>query len=300
MTVPNPPLICSNCDRPMDAACGGRGYTLIEDAYGNDLSRPCPNVLKRRILENLGPEIASVQGCNSPLYQCPPHSPVVKDYTTQNLLLVSTWPGLLPHFKWALYAKGQMFRFRVVTDNKIKTVFVGDDQYRARPTSVREDMRTFNNLEDLVGDLDLVILKLGYLGHKNAAAAGALKEALLIREVARKPTWVIEDTRVGYEWHHSRSPEVEDYLERHFERMELAPADPGMPIRERREDDLHEVEGMSVEDHEVEPPPSTPRPARRVPLATAKVEVDVDLERLADGVMGGEKKPKFKRKGGNW
>lgn len=313
--VSDQPTLCSNCNQTVNARCGGRGYVLVDGENGYEMSQPCPNVRKRQVLTHLGPELASVKAyLNSPLYDVP--NGVVKyDGTKRNLYFNAPWPALLPHFKWALYAKGHMFHFRVVTDTKIKTVFVGDDQYKARPTSSREEVLTFNNLDDLIGaDIELAIIKLGYLGHKNAAAAGALKEALLLREVAQKPTWIIEDTRIGYEWRHSRSEDVAEYIDQRFDRITLPIADGG-PVEEtdRPNEELPEVAGMSVEDHDGGPPVSS-RPPTRVrlrpnspaPRPERQEEApppEEDMDKMMDGFLSGNaKKPKFKRggKGGSW
>jgi len=67
--------------------------------------------------------------------------------------------------------------------------------------------------------IQLVILRLGYIGHPNKAAAGALKEALMIRETADKAVWVVEDP--DRSWTHSRDINVEYYLNERFETVHL-------------------------------------------------------------------------------
>src|SRR5690606_6881956 len=100
------------------------------------------------------------------------------DRTGDNLVLVGCkWVNLLPHLKWALGVKGIGFRYRIVTDLDIKTVFVGSESYAQRSRSRRDDMATYNSLGDFVGsDYQLAIIRLGFLGHKNIAGAGSLKE----------------------------------------------------------------------------------------------------------------------------
>jgi hypothetical protein len=110
-----------------------------------------------------------------------------------------------------------------LTDERIKNVFVGNESYKARSKSRRDEMTTFNSLSDLVGaDYDFVIIQLGHLGYKNIAAAGALKEALMIRRTSQKPTWLIEepDRPFSYECH-SWSEDLQAYVDQHFEVVDL-------------------------------------------------------------------------------
>lgn len=169
----------------------------------------------------MGPEIARVQHVVSPLFDVA----VAKDQESRelrpgekrgdqsrtDLLVRMSWPDFLPHLKWVLFNKGPAFTFTVVTDARIKSVFVGDESFKSRPMSMKDEA-TINNLDDLVGGYNLAIVKLGYLGHKNKAAPGALREALMGRASLNKPTWVIEDPRSMYAWEHSSSPEVVDFL----------------------------------------------------------------------------------------
>lgn len=285
----------------MIAECGGRGFTLT----GDSISNPCRHITARQVRDCLGYEISSSTMVKSPLFVKGADNSIASDLTLQNLRInVSQWTDLLPHLKWTLghkilASKTGLFPFRIVTDQRIKSVFCGDEQYKSRPASIREDVRTFNNLEDLLGDdIDLAIIKLGYLGHKNKAAPGALMEALLIRETLRKPTWVVVDDARG--WEHSRSQEAEDFFTR-FDEIRIGESTSVAEPEERRA----APGGIIVDDGDDEPiipvqqlsRPKKPRPA-------PEPEEPVYQERPAsDSFLDGNSGNKFKRKdkkGSGW
>lgn len=253
----------------------------------------CDNLLKNQIRNILGHEIADAGRLRSPLYVLPPEKgAVLEDKTTQNLWIKAKWSALLPHLKWALTLKlrvtGLMFTFRVIDDLKIKSVFVGSEAYKARPSSVRDNVPIYNTLEDLAGpDLDLVIIRLGALGYKNVSAAGALKECLLMRDGARKPTWLVEEGG-DRAWKHSRDSDVESYVESRYEVFDLTSQN-------------KEVGGILVDEDDNPAPvpirvPS--KPAWRAPVEESPRE-DIDLDDIDFLNSGGSKKKKF-RKGGGW
>jgi hypothetical protein len=175
--------------------------------------------------QHLGPEIARARKIqSSPLFvRGPvPDDPPLDDKTADNLFLRGRWSDMIAHFRYALICKGLMFRFLIVTDERIKNVFVGNESARVKPKEERETTKSYNSLSDLVCDHDLVILLLGYLGHKNVAMAGALKEALMLREVAHKATWIVD--KADYPFvvgHHSYSEDVADYIFSHFEVLDV-------------------------------------------------------------------------------
>lgn len=199
--------------------------------------RMCKNLRAKTIAGRLG-ELARVDHVReSPISYRNEEGKVV-DRTGENLHIVGAqWYQLMPHLKLALtraLAKhGLTFTFRIVTDQQIKNVFVGNEhrKYRMAGQSVH------NSLADFVAeDFDLVIVKLGFLGHKNIAAPGALKEALLIREDLNLATWVVQDP--DRPWKHSRDDEMEYYISERFERVAVEGADPG----------IEEMDNMGCED----------------------------------------------------
>lgn len=215
-------------EKPVCSICNG-----AEVVYVNDTDVDTCRCLKARLVkQHLGPEIASAPTIlQSPLLQVT-EDVVVQDRTQENLFIKAPWVDVLPHLKWVLYAKGTRFRFRIITDEKIKTVFVGAESYMSRPKGKRDDVIPINSLGDLVGsDYDLVIIRLGFLGHKNVAAPGAFKEALMIREVACKPTWIVETpTNIFGYGCPTYSEDVADYIERHFEVLNLTCTNRPAPV----------------------------------------------------------------------
>jgi len=203
--------------------CNGAGVLPVE---GDDSTvQQCICSYSRALKIHLGAEIATAPLIQkSPLYVAglPGEVPKV-DRTGENLFIKGYWRDLLSHLKWTLGCKGPMFRFRLVTDEKLKIVWLGQESYAARAKSKRDEVVTYNSLNDLVGsDLDLVIIRLGFLGHKNVAMPGVLKEALMIREFACKPTWLVEvPTSIFGHGHFSYSEEVADYIDDHFEIVNL-------------------------------------------------------------------------------
>ena len=166
------------------------------------------------------------------------------DLTNKNLYLQCPWPNLLPHLQWTLGCKGILFPYTIITDQQIKNVYVGNEQYWHRPANHRDEVPIFNSVADLVGaEYHLVIIKLGYMGHPNRAAPGALKETLLVREDMNKPVWLVEDPRQP--WSHSRDADVAYYVEQRFKKVPLEPADPGEGY-----DNYEESLGMEVEAYE--------------------------------------------------
>lgn len=208
-----PPKICPRCK--------GTGTLPTAD----DMTvQQCICAYSRALKLHLGAEIATAPVLRSPLLQLgPPGEPPKVDRTSENLFLKGYWPDLLSHLKWALGCKGPLFRFRVVTDEKLKVVYLGAESYGARAKGRRDEVTTFNSLSDLVGpDIDLLILRLGFLGYKNQAMAGILKEALMIREFACKPTWIVEvPTSPFGPGHFSYSEEVGDYIAAGFQIVDL-------------------------------------------------------------------------------
>jgi hypothetical protein len=231
----------AEAEKPPCPLCGG-----AEVIYVNDFDVDTCRCLKARLIkQHLGSEIASAPTIlRSPVFVVKDDE-VRVDRTKDNLFIKAPWQDVLPHLKWVFYCKGTRFRFRIVTDEKIRTVFVGNESYRARSKSTRDDVTTFNSLGDLVGsDFDLIIIRLGLLGHKNVAAPGALKEALMLREVACLPTWIVEQPNNPFgPGCHTYSEDVADYIERLFEVVNLTRKDRPAPVPRPPETDADEVTG---------------------------------------------------------
>jgi len=217
------------------AKCGGTGKIVVDDTT----HRMCICLYNRKMRVHLGPELMSVKPVfDSPLYQqvfdaSEGNLPML-DLTGKNLFLKSRWDDLLGHMTWAFYCKGPNWYFHIVTDERIRNVYVGNEQYLAKRRSRREEEDSNNSLHDLIGEsFDLVILRLGFLGYKNIAMAGALLEALRIREVQLKPTWIVEEPgSIFAPGHFSYSEELADYVHHRFETLDLVKdSSPVEPLR---------------------------------------------------------------------
>lgn len=269
--------------------CNGSGKLLVDDTT----HRMCICLYNRKMRVHLGPELMSARPIfDSPLYQQvfdtdQGNLPTV-DLTTKNLFIKTWWNDLLGHLTWAFYCKGPNWYFQLTTDERIRTVFVGNESYRAKSRKSRDDIDTLNSLTDLIGDqYGLVIVRLGFLGYKNVAMAGALLEALRIREVQLKPTWVIEEPNSIFgPGHFSYSEELAEYLEHRFEVLDIVKN----PNREAAPRGIAHAavpaedydQGMSLEDERPDAPAVVQPPPRMKP----KTRVVVDEKPMASTSVG--------------
>lgn len=268
--------------------CGGDGLIPVDDLT----TRQCVCLLARAMLSHLGPEIGRAHALKStPLYvrSEAPGTPPEFDGATQNLFLKAPWPYLLPHFKYVLMIKGLNFTTRITTDEKLLAIWLGKESYGQKQRNRREDEATYNGLADFVRDPHLLIIRLGFLGYKNQAAPGVLKEALMHREVQRKPTWLIENPENTFiPGNYSYSDDVMSYIASHFSiNLDLTPVETEAPAQ----------------------PPTwtavpTPKEAARPTVAedTGMEVEDVELDGLMSSKpkYGGGKKPSASSGGGKW
>ncbi len=188
-----------------------------------DKAQPCV-CLERNMLDTyLGPELSSAARIQtSPLYAIDTsfQGKVTLDRTSENLYIKSRWHPLLPHLRLAVghrHHLEQTFRHFILTDERILNVYVGNENYKAR--SGRNSSGNVNGLKDLVEAHDLIIVRLDFIGYKNVAAPGALKQALMIREAALKPTWVVQNPegKLPISW----DEEVAAYIHEHFDIIDM-------------------------------------------------------------------------------
>jgi hypothetical protein len=200
--------------------CGGVGKIPLESE--DDLAfnwKQCVCSFTRGLRVKLGPEIATAQlVSSSPLF----------DLTDKNLHIKCDWTVLTGHLKYVLmqknYERGLHYYCNIVTDERLKTVWLGDEAYKAKARKKREEVDNNNTLSDVVGaSYDLVIIRLGFLGYKNIAMPGVLKEALMIRQGQAKATWVVEDPEFPpfTEGHFSWNMEVGRYIGDRFTVVDL-------------------------------------------------------------------------------
>lgn len=261
-------------------ACDGAGFLYDEESFTRI---PCNCKVAEYMVKHLGPEIARAATIySSPLYEFGAKSgdPPKVDRTKENLHIKCAWSDLLSHLKLCLWPQGIFFNFRVVTDEEIKTVFVGAMAYNQRAKSKRDDLVTYNSVNDLLGkEWDFIIIRLGHLGHANRAAPGAVKEALMIRATALKPTWLIEEPNSPFgHGNYTYSDELAEYIDQNFKTVALKRPDDDRVYDQRGYRGAEEVEG-GVED--VTPAEPLVRPKVRVyepPQSEIRTDEDLILD----------------------
>lgn len=260
------PLVesCPNCVK-----CGGRGYIMKDGDPFTQIE--CNNLFLRRVGLKLGVEIATAATlADSPLYVWGG-----KDKTQSNLFLKGDWVDLLPHLKCALlrkfYSCGvEAFSFRVVTDERLKNVYLSNEAYTAKQRKKRDEGEVYNSLSDLIGNShNLIIIRLGFLGYKNVAMPGILKETLMMRQAQGVPTWVVEDPdSLFVPGHFSWSLDVSDYLTRYYETLDFTSAvrTPRSGLPEEEDEGL----GLDTPETKVAPEPK-PRVKAQAPVVVEGV-----------------------------
>ena len=231
--------------------CGGAGVLYVDDTR----VKQCRCVFVKKLRLHLGPEISDADKVTESVFLVANAGKIVKDLTTENLFIESSWANLLPHLKYTLGSKGLTYYFRITNDERIKTVFVGAESYKSRSIAQRETTVSYNDLGDYIGEMyDLVILRFGALGYPNRAVAGAIKESLLIREFLRKPTWLVSTPDNPFESTHAYEPGLGTYISKHYRTITLDST--GRPdIPENKE----EAPGMSIVGDDDEKPPEEER-----------------------------------------
>jgi hypothetical protein len=287
--------------------CGDTGFTYNPN---DDTSvQQCVCSYKKSLRIHLGLKIASAplpEGSKSPLFMpaLKRGDPPVVDRTGDNLFLKSYYGDLLPHLKWALGGKGLKFRFVILSDEKVLRIWLGSDSHRSQ-REVEDGEGYVESLHDVIGsDVDLFILRLGYLGYPNKSMPGVLHEALMLREAASKPTWIIEQPNsiFGY-GHRSYSDDLAEYIQQNFEVIEFKPG-------KATKDAEFEPQGIDVPTEPIEdiglgstPTESPPQPKpvqaaqKYMPKAaiTSSGTWDSDFDRV---LSGNKSKKNWKKRGG--
>jgi hypothetical protein len=179
------------------------------------------------MLQFLGSELARAKHHKSELFMPeldPETNQVIGDRTLDNLFIKGVWSEAAAHLRWALSGKKSVlpgFSFRMVNDEKLLRVWLGQFSYSNRSKKVRDDLATFNNLSDLISDCSLLIVRLGQLGYKNVAAGDVLQEALNIRATESKPTWLIEGEEYFGDGHKFYNDTVGTYITNNFEVVDV-------------------------------------------------------------------------------
>lgn len=203
---------CPHCD----------GFGQVPSANG---MRRCQCAIFKTIRAKLGDlvhcgRLTLPQG-KSPLCTGRPGDP---DMTQEDLFISGSWDWVGRHLRAALAVRYfralDTFSHVVLTDEDIKSSFFGelggDDDVRA------------DRVRDMVSaSYHLVIIRTGFACVPNKALPGLVLEALRHREQKRVPTWVIEETEMPLRSSPAWSPQLGQYLDRRYRRVEITPEDEG-------------------------------------------------------------------------
>jgi len=141
------------------------------------------------------------------------------DGTAKNLLITAPWKSLLPHLRLAFgmrWHQGELrstpFTFKIITDEQIRVGTFAD-----KGDGVESVAQLLN------ADVDLVVLRLGFLALGNKAMPEILRSAIMHRvEMSQRPLWLIEDPKEPFtRGHLSWSDKVGEYVATAFQRMVL-------------------------------------------------------------------------------
>ena len=285
--------------------CKGAGFLYHEET---DVSELCNCKIAEMMVTHLGKNIARAPTIlESPLFKLPAKSgdPFVLDRTKDNLLIRCVWTDLLSHLKLCLWAKGLNFRFHIVTDERIKNVWLGNEAYKSRSKVSRDEIVTRNSISDLVGgDYSFVIIRLGFNGYKNAAAPGVVKEALMMRDAAQKSTWLIEEPLSSpfqygnFTW----SEDLQAYIDQNFTTIDMLQPNDTRSHEQRGFKGAEEVVG-GVEDVSMSrPQPRATRPREQAqeprPAFRNESATPTSFDLPGDDQPKWGKKSAWKKKGG--
>jgi len=213
-------------NNPVCQLCNGT-YWREEIRDGEIAPWPCACLRKEMMFRFLGPELARAKHRKSELFMPeldPETNQIIGDRTVDNLFIKGVWAEAAAHLRWALSGKKADtpgFSFRLVNDEKLLRVYLGQFSYSNRSKKVRDDLATYNNLSDLISDCSLLIVRLGQLAYKNVAAGDVLQEALNIRASESKPTWLIEGEVYFGDGHKCYNDTVGRYVESNFEVIDV-------------------------------------------------------------------------------
>lgn len=208
--------------------CNGLGKIPVDDLTVKE----CICSFARSLRQYMGPEISAAGDIDtSPLYGKD------EDFSDYNLFIKSWWQDFLPHFKYFLMHKsleplGLQFKFNIVTDEWLRTVYLGAESHVARARA-RSDERPLNSLHDVMDEkYHLVVIRLGFLCYKNVAMPAILKEALMIRESQNLATWIVETPNsIWGPGHRSYDPDVGEYVRRNYTTIEFKGPSRDVPIQ---------------------------------------------------------------------
>lgn len=277
------PPLCKVCKMTAIPGCRNTlqypsGGAILMHRGERLVSVDCPNmrvVSLRKRLTDIDPQFLKVPHyAQTPLYQANQ-----VDRTQDNLFIRHVhWQTFLAHFKWVIASQKPGFFVRVVTDMTLLNVFLGNASVKYRLESQRNEdgeLLVSNSLEDLLSSVDLAVLRLGFLAHKNRAAANMLREALSLRLGLGKPTWLIEPLEQTFmpEAMTCCDDNVLALVQSSFEEVHLDPPRPVRPAYVEDEDGVT-VPGVPGDDREEVPIEDVEQAVEELPKLSSAVDAD--------------------------
>lgn len=202
--------LIKNCEK-----CGGTGYlpmseddeeySVLKDMYGTDMiagmaRERCDCLLEVQFQQWVGGAIYNAETREES---------ELLEHLDDDLFIRASHQQFLAHWKHTLRHQDFTFFWRLVTDSKMRDIFVGNDE-------------KFHALSSLVHNPELLVIRMGVLSYKNVAMPGLILEALKIRQFEDKPTWVVNDPDNPFKAGHlAWSGELEYFLEQNFDTVVL-------------------------------------------------------------------------------
>ncbi len=135
----------------------------------------------------------------------------------ESLYVEATWSDMRAIIK-ILLMTGTNGHVMDVDEMQLRDAYVGSMSKASKSADYNGVI--YNNISELVGPADLLIVRLNTLSNKNKAMAGVLLEAVKLRVDYGKPTWVLSDhERPFNQTCHSYSDEVLSIFAEQFKKV---------------------------------------------------------------------------------
>lgn len=236
--------IVKNCEK-----CGGTGYLpLAEDdpefielveMYGNPViaqttTQRCECLLEQQFRSWVG----------KPIYEAEivEESPLT-ELIDEDIFISASHREFLAHIRYVLERQPFTFFWKAVSDAELRDIFVGNDE---KVTAI----------SNIVRNPELMIIRLGVLSYKNVAMPGLILEALRIRQMEGKPSWVVNPKDKPFNSGHlAWSGELEYFLGENFKEIAVSTKSSGKAkiikndkskaIKRGRDNDLNDISNIN-------------------------------------------------------
>jgi hypothetical protein len=174
--------------------CDGTGGSVTERDVGGYLMPKaivCPNIYVKAVYHHLDPQLRCCETVVKKVTQ------LVKIAAQHRFLYFPSlpWNVLAAHAKDYVLRQPEPLRYthRVTSDREIVGVRLGkrDSLHDIVSDEMFLEVASFKDIDDFLRPPQLVIVRLGDMGYKNVAAAGWVYEAINMRVLENKRTWVM-------------------------------------------------------------------------------------------------------------